>query len=519
MTMLLPSYLGGRWVTGEGGGTALSDPCTGAEIARVTADGLDLGAALRYARDVGGPALREMSYAARGRLLGQIAARLGASRDVWYRTALANSGSTRADAAMDIEGAVQTLRYYASVGEKLGDVRFMVEAGGDQLTRDPAFQSAHFWTPVNGAAIHINAFNFPAWGMWGKAAVALLSGVPVVTKPAVSTSMLAWEMMRDVAGLLPAGAVSLLMGSGQGLLAEVEREDVIAFTGSAQTARSLRSQERVQDRNPRFNVEADSLNASILGPDISVDSPLFKVYVNEMSREILLKAGQKCTTARRLLVPMQLGNALTDAIQAKLEIAVMGNPRRDDVGLGPVVTKQQQRAVQESIDKLCAVARVVYRGDSTPVDADPELSSFVPAHLLRCDTKDAGVVHELEAFGPCSTILTYDSADDAISLARLGGGSLVCSMFTNDAALALRSTQALGSLHGRVMLVDDTVASSHTDHSIVMPQCTHGGPGRAGGGEELGGTRGMRLYHQRTALQSSVATIAALRGAALEYSL
>jgi 3,4-dehydroadipyl-CoA semialdehyde dehydrogenase len=238
-----------------------------------------------------------------------------------------------------------------------------------------------------------------------------------------------------------------------------------------------------------------------------------------MSREILLKAGQKCTTARRLLVPKQAADALVDAITAKLEKAVMGNPRRADVGLGPVVTKQQQRAVQESIDQLCTVAKIAYRGGATPVDADADVASFVPAHLLRCEAQDAGVVHELEAFGPCSTLLPYDSADDAIALARLGGGSLVCSMFTNDASLALRSAQSVGSLHGRVMLVDDAVASSHTDHSIVMPQCAHGGPGRAGGGEELGGTRGMRIYHQRTALQSSVATIAALRGAAIEYGL
>ncbi len=517
--MLLPSYLGGRWVAGEGSGTALNDPCTGLEIARVSADGLDFGAALTYARDVGGPALRDMSFAARGRLLGAIASRLGAARDVWYRSALSNSGSTRADAAMDIEGAVQTLRYYAALGEKLGESKFMVEAGGDQLTRDPGFQSVHFWTPVNGAAIHINAFNFPAWGMWGKAAVALLSGVPVVTKPAVSTSLLAWEMLRDVTGILPAGAVSLLMGSGQGLLAAVGREDVVAFTGSAQTARSLRSQDRIQDQNPRFNVEADSLNASILGPDIGVDSALFKVFVDEMSREILLKAGQKCTTARRLLVPRPVADSLVQAIKAKLEAAVMGNPRRADVTLGPVVTKQQQRAVQESIDKLCTVARIVHRGDATPVDADSDVSSFVPAHLLHCDAADAGVVHELEAFGPCSTILPYDRGDDAISLARLGGGSLVCSMFTNDAALTVKAAQALGSLHGRVMLVDDSIAKSHTDHSIVMPQSLHGGPGRAGGGEELGGSRGMRLYHQRTALQSSVATIAAVRSSALEYSL
>lgn len=517
--MLLSSYLQERWVTGDGVRTPLKDPVTGIEIAHVCGDGLDVSAAMNYSRKVGGPALRDMTFAARGRLLGAIASRLSASRDVWYRTALANSGSTRADAAMDIEGTVQTLRYYASLGEKLGETKLFIEPGDERLTRDPAFQAIHLWTPIGGVAVHINAFNFPAWGMWGKAAVALLSGVPVVTKPATSTCMLAWEMLRDVAGLLPPAAVSLVLGGGQGLMEAITREDVVSFTGSAHTARSLRAHPRVQEQNPRFNVEADSLNASILGPDIETNSPLFSIYVEEMTREILLKAGQKCTAARRLIVSRTVANSLADAIAAKLASTVMGNPRRPEVGLGPIVNKQQQAAVLESIENLCSVAKIVHRGDPAPLDADIEIASFVPAHLLRCDSSDAGIVHEVEAFGPCSTIIPYDSPDQAIALARLGGGSLVCSLFSNDAPWALQAGVQLGNLHGRVLLIDDAVATSHTDHSIVMPQCVHGGPGRAGGGEELGGTRGMRIYHQRTALQTSGARIEQIRGTAIEFSL
>lgn len=517
--MLLSSYLQGKWVSGEGVKTPLVDPVKGVEIASVCGESLDINAAMEYSRRMGGPALREMTFAARGRLLGAIAARLSASRDVWYRTALANSGSTRADAAMDIEGTIQTLRYYASLGEKLGETKLLIEPGEDRLTRDPAFQAVHFWTPVSGVAVHINAFNFPGWGMWGKAAVALLSGVPVITKPAVSTSMLAWEMLRDVVGLLPPGAISLLMGSGQGLLDSITRDDVISFTGSAQTARKLRAHPRVQEMNPRFNVEADSLNASVLGPDVVANESIFNVYVEEMSREILLKAGQKCTTARRLIVPRSIASSVADSISAKLGSTVMGNPRNPGVGLGPLVTKQQQAVVLESIEKLCTVATVVHKGNASPVDADANIASFVPAHLLRCDASDAGIVHELEAFGPCSTVIPYDNPEQSIALARLGGGSLVCSLFSNDSEWALRAGLQLGNLHGRVLLVDDAVAASHTDHSIVMPQCVHGGPGRAGGGEELGGTRGMRIYHQRTAVQTSADRIAKIRESALEFSL
>ncbi len=517
--MLLSSHLEGRWVTGGGAGTALKDPVSGVEIARVRGEGLDVAAAFAFARDAGGPALRAMTFAERGRLLGAIATRLGASRDVWYRTALANSGSTRADAAMDIEGTIQTLRYYAGLGETLGDARLLVEPGTERLTRDPGFQGIHLWTPVTGVAVHINAFNFPGWGMWGKAAVALLAGVPVVTKPAVSTAFLAWEMLRDVAGLLPPGAVSLLLGSGQGLMEAITGGDVVSFTGSAQTARTLRGHAKVLEHSPRFNVEADSINASILGPDVGPGDRLFAIYVAEMTREILLKAGQKCTTARRLLVPRPIADAVGAAIAARLGAVVMGNPRRAEVGLGPVVTKQQQRTVLESIDRLRSVADLVHRGPDTALDADPEVASFVPAHLLRCDSADAGVVNEIEAFGPCATIIPYDDTDRAVAVARQGGGSLVCSLFGNDTGFALRAAQELGHCHGRLLMVDDAVADSHTDHSIVMPQSMHGGPGRAGGGEELGGLRGLRLYHQRTALQTSAERIAALRSSALELSL
>lgn len=516
--MLLSSYLEGRWQPGEGTPFELSDPTTGAPLARILSGGLDAQDALDFARDTGGAALRDLTFAERGRLLAAVAARLGAARDVWYRTALANSGSNRADAALDIEGAIQTLQYYAGLGDRLGDARLLIEPGSDQLTRDPRFSAAHLWVPHHGAAILVNAFNFPAWGLWGKAAVALLSGVPVVAKPASSTAMLAWEMVREVAGILPQGAVSLYLGSGRDLLRGVGPQDAVAFTGSADTADQIRAHPRVLEMQPRVNVEADSVNASILGPDVVPSGKLFGTFVREMAREITVKAGQKCTTARRLIVPRHLADEVAQALCAELARVVMGNPRRGDVTLGPLVTKMQQDAVETAIGKLSGAARIIHRGDATPLDADPAIGAFVPLHLLRAETAECGIVNEIEAFGPCATLIPCDGLDEAFAVARRGGGSLACSLFTDDAAAAARAAGGLASHHGRILLVDDTIADAHTDHSIVMPHCVHGGPGRAGGGEELGGLRGMRLHHQRTAMQASTEGLARLRTQAREVA-
>jgi len=517
--MLLSSYINGRWQPGDGTPFELTDPTTGAPLARILSGGLDAKAALDFARDKGGAALRALTFAERGRLLAAVAARLGAARDVWYRTALANSGSNRADAALDIEGAIQTLQYYARLGDGLGDARLLIESGSDQLTRDPRFAVAHLWVPRRGAAILVNAFNFPAWGLWGKAAVALLSGVPVVAKPASSTAMLAWEMVRELASILPEGALSLFLGSGRDLLQGVGSQDAVAFTGSADTACQIRSHPRVLEMQSRVNVEADSVNASILAPDVAPSSKLFAAFVSEMAREITVKAGQKCTTARRLIVPRHLADDVAEAICAELARVSMGNPRRQDVTLGPLVTKVQQRAVEEAIGKLSGVARIIHRGDPTPADADPAIGAFVPAHLLRAETAECGIVNEIEAFGPCATLMACDGLEDAFEIARQGGGSLACSLFTDDAAAAPLAASGLASHHGRILLVDGAIVDAHTDHSIVMPQCVHGGPGRAGGGEELGGLRGMRLHHQRTAMQASTDGLSRLREDAREVVL
>lgn len=514
--MRLENYLEGRWVAGQGNGTPLFDPVTGEELARAGSEGLDLAAALAFAREKGGPALRARSYAERAAMLRAIADVLTENRDRYYEIALKNSGNTKADGALDIDGGIGTLKYYAAIGKSLGDARYLMEPSLERLGRDEAFQAGHIWTPIPGVAIHINAFNFPSWGMWEKAAVALLSGVPVVEKPATATSWLSYEMVRDVvaADMVPPGALSLLCGGGHDLLDHVLSTDAIAFTGSADTAVKLRSNPNVVASNVRFTVEADSLNLALLAPDVQPDSEEFKLFVKEVVREMTTKAGQKCTAIRRVLAPSSCIDALGDALSARLAGTSIGDPRNENVRMGPLVSRAQQRAAWDGIEKLKQEASVVYGGvrDFELVDADSETGCFVPPTLLRCDAPASGkVVHEVEVFGPVATLMPYENIEQAFDLAARGGGSLVASVFTGDDAFATRAAVALGASHGRVFIIDASVGSSHTGHGVVMPQCVHGGPGRAGGGEELGGLRGLRFYHQRSAVQANASRLEAMQ--------
>lgn len=522
--MLLENYLEGRWAAGSGEGTALIDPVTGAELARAGSDGLDLGAALAYARDTGGPALRAMSYAERAALLRAVADVLAANRDAYVRIALENSGNTAGDAAMDIDGGIGTLKYYAAVGKGLGDHRYLMEPNLERLARDEAFQAGHIWTPITGVAIHINAFNFPSWGMWEKAAVALLAGVPVFEKPATATSLLSHAMVRDVvaANALPTGALSLLCGGGHHLLDHVQSDDAVAFTGSAETAARLRATPRVIETNVRFAVEADSLNLALLGPDVAPGSEEFKLFVKEVVREMTVKAGQKCTAIRRILAPADRIEALSAALSERLAGVTVGDPRNETVRMGPLINRSQQETAWAGIERLRREATVVFGGtrDFALVDADAERGCFVPPTLLRCDDpRAARIVHEVEVFGPVATLMPYEDTEQAFALAARGGGSLVASVFTGDDAFAAEAAAALGSSHGRVYIIDAAVGASGTGHGVVMPQCVHGGPGRAGGGEELGGLRGLRFYHQRSAVQASVGRLEALKANAAVVSL
>ncbi len=517
---LLQSYLGGKWQAGTDQGAALVNPTTGDIVARASSNGLDLKAALEYSRNVGGHELRKLTYGKRAEMLGKIADTLAARRDEWFQIARKNSGNTKADAIIDIDGSIGTLKYFAKIGAKLGDTRLLRDGSPARLARDQNFQGLHVGVPLDGVAVHINAFNFPAWGLWEKAAVSLLAGVPVLAKPATSTSWLAQEMVSAVieAGVLPPGALSMLCGSPNDLLDHLQLGDVVAFTGSADTGEGIRQHPRIRRQNIRVNIEADSLNAALLGPDVAPDSMEFGFFAREVAREMTSKTGQKCTAIRRVLVPDYNEQAAIDAISAQLKMVVVGDPSHALVSMGPVVNMTQRKSIGEGIARLNTRADVAYEPENfAPVDADLERGAFVAPTLLRAREKgNDDVIHEVEVFGPVATVVSYRDKEDAFALARRGGGSLAASVFSGDTAFLAEAGVALATTHGRVLLVDPAIRESHTGHGIVLPSCMHGGPGRAGGGEELGGLHALWFYHQRVAMQGSGATLSSITAEAAD---
>ena len=513
--MKLNSYLGGQWRQGAGEGAPLVDPVTGETLARASSDGVDMAAAVDFARDVGGPNLRAMTYRQRAGLLGAVADTLKANYGAYKETALRNSGNTGGDADMDIGGAIFTLKYYARLGDKLGDVRHLADGGPESLSRDGDFQAIHIRAPRHGVAVHINAFNFPAWGMWEKAAVSLLSGVPTITKPATATALLAHDMVRHViaAGILPEGALSIVVGGVGNLLDCLSEQDAVAFTGSSATAAHLRAHPGIIASGARLTVEADSVNASALGPDAGPDSAEFSLFIKEVAREMTVKAGQKCTAIRRAFVPNNVFFAARDALAGRLAGVTVGDPRNETVRMGPVVNKAQQHDVLAAIHELSGEADYVtgQLAGFAPVDGDADLGCFVPPTLLACKMpEEAGKVHDIEAFGPVSVLMPYATNEALWHMIARGRGCLVASLFTGDDGFARDSIAALTPWNGRILVVGEDIGKSHTGHGNVMPMCIHGGPGRAGGGEELGGPRGLGFYHQRTAIQGSSALVAAL---------
>ncbi len=523
MILKLQNYVSGNWIEGQGQGVALRNPVNGEVLAYAGSEGVDLGAALAYSRAKGNPALQTLGYSGRAQLLENIAELLAANRDKYYQIAYQNSGNTRTDAAIDVDGGIGTLKYYAALGKGLGDGHYLCEPGLNQLTRDKEFQSAHILTPLPGVAIHINAFNFPSWGLWEKAAVALLAGVPLFAKPATATSMLTYEMIKDVveAGIVPEGSLSLICGGGHNLMDFVETGDVVLFTGSADTAAKLRTHPQVIKSGIGFNVEADSLNMALLAEDVAAGSPLFEAFVKEVAREMTVKAGQKCTAVRRILVPASVIDAVADALSARLAKIPVGDPAVEGVRMGPLVNEAQQRAAWEGIETLMREAEIVYNGDENfaPIGDSVEKGCFLPPTLLRCHKPfEAERVHDTEVFGPVATLMPYSGEEEAFALAARGGGSLAGSLFSNNDAFTVRAVVRLSSSHGRLLVVDEAIMASHTGHGIAMPQCVHGGPGRAGGGEELGGLRGLRIYHQRSAVQANVERLQQLQAATESFS-
>src|SRR6476660_1486068 len=512
----LESYLSGRWVRGEGVATRLVDPVRGDELAMASSKGVDRTAALEFAREQGQGGLRNMSYAERGKLVGAVADVLAANSARYEDIAIANSGNTETDAAIDIDGGIGTLKYYARLGAGLGDARMLLDEKPVRLAKAENYQAVHVLLPRRGVAVHIIAFNCPSWGLGEKAAVSLLAGVPVVAKPASSTALLAHAMVKDVvaAKVLPDGALNLLCGGAGDLLDALGCDDVIAFTGSADTARRVRGHANVVARSVPVNIEADSINAALLAPGSSAASVAFDAFVREVVREMTVKAGQKCTAIRRIVVAADQADAVAEALAAKLKVIKLGDPRQDDTRMGPVVTRGQQAAAFEGIRRLAAEAAIVCGGADAPElqGIDKDRSAFVAPTLLKVAA--AGAVHEVEVFGPAATIVPYRDEQDAAGLIARGGGSLVASVYGEDQAFLARMVSAIGPSHGRLLMVDPSVASAHTGHGIVMPQCNHGGPGRAGAGEELGCLYGLRFYHQRLAVQGSSDLLASLQAVA-----
>lgn len=510
----LSNHLGGRWVAGSGAGSTLVDPVLGTELASVDATGLDLAGGFAFARDQGGAALRALDYRRRGELLAAVGKVLQANRDAYYEIATANSGTVKNDSAVDIDGAIYTLSTYARLAASLGEQRFLPDGDAVRLGKDESFQSRHLLVPTRGLALFINAFNFPSWGLWEKAAPALLSGVPVVVKPATSTAWLAQRMVKDVveAGVLPAGALSVVCGSSAGLLDALQPFDVLSFTGSADTAALVRKHPAASERSVRVNIEADSLNSALLLPGEAAGSPAFDLFVKEVVREMTVKSGQKCTAIRRAFVPEDLFDAAAEAISARLDKTTVGNPRNESVRMGALVSRAQLQSVREGLAQLKQQAQVLHDGDRHAlVDADPAVACCVGPTLLGARDGDAaGLVHDKEVFGPVATLLPYRSADHALALVRRGQGSLVASLYGSDAAALAATALELTDSHGRVHVVSPDVAAAHTGHGNVMPQSLHGGPGRAGGGEELGGARALNFYHRRAAVQAGVGVLQAL---------
>lgn len=517
----LHNYLSNAWQPASGRSTSLLDPISGAAIASAGGPAEGLGAGFDFARRQGAAALQEMSYGQRASMLGEVLKVLQANREAYYDISLANSGTTKADSAADIEGAAFTLGYYAKIGAGLGDARTLLDGAAAILSKDQLFQSQHILSPIRGIALFINAFNFPAWGLWEKAAPALLAGVPVVVKPATATAWLTHRMVADViaAGILPAGALSIVCGSSAGLLDALEPFDVLSFTGSADTAALIRSHPAIARHSVRANIEADSLNSSILGLDAAPGTAAFDLYVNELVREMSIKSGQRCTAIRRAMVPADYFDAVAEAVGAKLAQITVGNPRNADVRMGSLVSREQYDSVQAGIAKLSGEATVLHDGSRQAlIDVDPAIAACVAPTLLGVrNAEKAALVHDHEVFGPVSTLLGYRDGAHALALAHRGLGSLVASVFSDDHAWMAQAGRELAASHGRVHLVSSDVGKTQTGHGNVMPASVHGGPGRAGGGEELGALRALGFYHRRAALQASSATLQQLSPSATSW--
>jgi len=509
--MKLGNYIHGKWVSGDGDGKVLYDAVSGTEIATASTAGIDFKEVLNYGREVGGPALRKMTFHERGRMLKALALHLHGIRKKFYDLSY-STGATKGDSWVDIEGGIGNLFAYSSLRKQFPNETYFVDGEAAALSKGGSFIGHHIMVPKEGVAVHINAFNFPIWGMLEKIAVNLLAGVPAVVKPATLTSYLTEAMVKEISnsGILPEGALQLLCGSGRGLLDHVESQDVVTFTGSADTGRMLKSNPQILNESVPFNMEADSLNASILGPDVEPGSEEFDLFVKEVQREMTVKCGQKCTAIRRVIVPEDRIEDVQIALANRLAKTTIGDPRLEGVRMGALAGKEQVDEVRGKIKELLNYSEMVY-GNLDKIElegADAEKGAFLSPVILRNnDPLNQKGTHEIEAFGPVSTLIPYSDLDEAIKLSKMGMGSLVCSIATYNDDVAREFVLGAASHHGRILVLNRDCAKESTGHGSPMPLLVHGGPGRAGGGEEMGGKRGVMHYLQRTSVQGSPTTL------------
>ncbi|RMG83699.1 MAG: phenylacetic acid degradation bifunctional protein PaaZ [Bacteroidetes bacterium] len=505
------SYAYGQWIEGADEGTPLYNAITGELLGYASSTGVDFDKMMKYAREVGGPALRKMTFQERGLMLKKLALFLLKNKEKYYEISYA-TGATKADSWIDIEGGIGNLFSYASLRRQFPDLPYYVDGEAVPLSKDNSFIGHHIMVPKEGVAVHINAYNFPIWGMLEKISVNLLAGVPAIVKPATITCFLTHAMVEDIidSGILPEGSLQLICGSANGIVEYAINQDVITFTGSAETGWKLKAHPNIIRNAIPFNMEADSLNASVLAPDAQPDTPEFDLFIKEVRREMTVKAGQKCTAIRRILVPSELVDEVKNALAQQLAKTVIGDTKREEVRMGALAGVKQREEVKEKILELAAEQEIVY-GDLENfevVGADKNKGAFLaPVLFINDKPFEKTKVHEIEPFGPVSTIIPYNSIEEAIQIVKMGKGSLVTSVATYDDEFAKQFTLGTAAYNGRILILNRENGKTSTGHGSPLPHLVHGGPGRAGGGEEMGGKRGVLHYMQRTALQGTPTTV------------
>ncbi|HAZ92483.1 MAG TPA: phenylacetic acid degradation bifunctional protein PaaZ [Ferruginibacter sp.] len=510
----LENYILGKWVEGEGSGQQLYHAISGQPIYVAGTQGIDFESALKYARSKGNPALRKLTFQQRGRMLRSLALHLLNQKEKFY-TISYKTGATRADSWIDIEGGIGNLFANASLRRRLPDDNFCLDGEPISLGKEKTFMGHHLLVPKEGVAIHINAYNFPVWGMLEKIAVNLLAGMPAIVKPATVTSYLTEAVVKEIIAskILPEGSLQLLCGSAGNMLDYVTSQDVVTFTGSAATGLKLKSHPAILKESVPFNMEADSLNCMVLGDDIQPGMPEWDIFIKEVRKEITVKAGQKCTAVRRIFVPQNKLENVSRALADALQKTFVGNPQNEKVRMGALAGQEQRTEVKTQVQKLLASSQIIYGSlDSVQlIDADAELGAFLsPLLLLNEKPLQSEEPHNIEAFGPVSTLMPYKNIDEVIELSKKGKGSLCSTIVTANASVAKKYVLGAATFHGRILVLNEDCAKESTGHGSPLPMLVHGGPGRAGGGEEMGGLRGIKHYLQRTAIQGSPTMLTAI---------